>query len=98
MKIQGAKRIHYNSGPNLTPLVDVVMVILIFLMLAGNFGVAEHYLVSNVPIEAKGSGTPPPPGSPVPTKFTITVSNEGGYYIARAGKFASVKNVDPQLA
>ena len=38
MKLQGAKQVHYDSGPNMTPLVDVVMVILIFLMLAGSFG------------------------------------------------------------
>ncbi len=37
MKIKGAKKVHYDSGPNMTPLVDVVMVILIFLMLAGSF-------------------------------------------------------------
>ena len=38
MRIQGARKVHYDSGPNMTPLVDVVMVILIFLMLAGSFG------------------------------------------------------------
>ena len=27
MKIPGTKRIHYDSGPNMTPLVDIVMVI-----------------------------------------------------------------------
>jgi biopolymer transport protein ExbD len=37
MKLKGAKAVHYDSGPNMTPLVDVVMVILIFLMLAGSF-------------------------------------------------------------
>jgi biopolymer transport protein ExbD len=35
-----------DSGPNMTPLVDVVMVILIFLMLAGSFGGAARFLVS----------------------------------------------------
>jgi hypothetical protein len=34
----------YHVGPNMTPLVDVVMVILIFLMLAGSFGVKEILL------------------------------------------------------
>ena len=24
MKVQGAKKVHYDSGPNMTPLVDVV--------------------------------------------------------------------------
>jgi biopolymer transport protein ExbD len=61
MKIKGAKQVHYDSGPNMTPLVDIVMVILIFLMLAGNFGSKAWYLTSKsigkggVPIE-------PPPG------------------------------------
>ena len=54
MKMKGAKAVHYESGPNMTPLVDVVMVILIFLMLAGKFGASEHFLVSNMPLEGKG--------------------------------------------
>lgn len=37
MTLQAVRRISYDSGPNMTPLVDVVMVILIFLMLAGSF-------------------------------------------------------------
>jgi biopolymer transport protein ExbD len=32
MKLNSSKKGHYESGPNMTPLVDVVMVILIFLM------------------------------------------------------------------
>lgn len=54
MKIKGAKQVHYDSGPNMTPLVDVVMVILIFLMLAGSFGGMEHYLLSNLPLQERG--------------------------------------------
>ena len=85
MKIRGAKKVHYDSGPNMTPLVDVVMVILIFLMLAGSFAGAEHYLVSNLPYTPKGGGgEAPPPGfvpdeplvikvvSPVPDRFVAT--------------------------
>src|SRR5206468_1001446 len=85
MKIQGAKKIHYDSGPNMTPLVDVVMVILIFLMLAGSFVGAEHFLVSNLPLSQTGAGNvQTPPGfipdepidirvdSPMPDKFVAT--------------------------
>src|SRR4051794_38284930 len=56
MKLKGAKAVHYDSGPNMTPLVDVVMVILIFLMLTGSFGAASHFLPSTMPIKEKGKG------------------------------------------
>ena len=85
MKIAGAKKIHYDSGPNMTPLVDVVMVILIFLMLAGSFVGAEHFLVSNLPVSQSGAGNVQlPPGfipdepidirvdSPTPDTFLAT--------------------------
>ena len=85
MKIQGAKKIHYDSGPNMTPLVDVVMVILIFLMLAGQFVGQEHYLISNLPLSQSGAGAQNiPPGfipdepidirvdSPTPDAFVAT--------------------------
>ena len=57
MRLKGAKAVHYESGPNMTPLVDVVMVILIFLMLTGSFGGQEHYLISNVPTSKGGVGS-----------------------------------------
>src|SRR5438045_6600479 len=64
MKIKGAKQVHYDSGPNMTPLVDVVMVILIFLMLAGSFAGAEHFLISNQPLTKSGVG-----GAALPAGF-----------------------------
>lgn len=85
MKLQAARKVHYDSGPNMTPLVDVVMVILIFLMLAGSFVGTEHYLVSNMPLSVSGAGEVQlPPGfipdepidirvdSPSPDKFIVT--------------------------
>jgi biopolymer transport protein ExbD len=98
VKFQGAKKIHYDSGPNMTPLVDIVMVILIFLMLAGSFNTLEHYLVSDVPLQAKGVGAKPPEGTVFPTKFPINVSQQGPVYLVKAGNFASVKNTDPAKA
>ena len=56
MRLKGAKQVHYDSGPNMTPLVDVVMVILIFLMLAGSFGGSSLFLSSNLPIVKGGVG------------------------------------------
>jgi biopolymer transport protein ExbD len=98
MKLRGAKQVHYDSGPNMIPLVDVVMVILIYLMMTGTFGAAEHYLISDVPVEVKGAGAAPALNVPIPTQFTIKVSQEGHYYVAKAGNFASVKNTDPSKA
>src|SRR2546430_14063955 len=56
MKMRAAQKVHYDAGPNMTPLVDVVMVILIFLMLTGSFAVGEHFLQSNMPVTKKGAG------------------------------------------
>jgi biopolymer transport protein ExbD len=82
MKMKGAKKVHYDSGPNMTPLVDVVMVILIFLMLAGKFGSEEHYLASNVPIRQKGT---PVANQVLPDTqdLKITVDAAGDRFVAR---------------
>jgi biopolymer transport protein ExbD len=93
MKIRGAKKVHYDSGPNMTPLVDVVMVILIFLMLAGSFAGTEHYLVSNVPISKRGAGnaTPPPGGIPEDEPLVISVEQNATHdgFVARAEKLTA---------
>src|SRR4051794_39157324 len=88
MKLKTSKKVHYDSGPNMTPLVDVVMVILIFLMLAGSFAGAEHYLVSNVPYTPKGAGgEPPPPGFVPDEPLEIRVDSPvPSGFVARAGQ------------
>jgi biopolymer transport protein ExbD len=74
MKMRGAQRIQYDSGPNMTPLVDITMVILIFLMLTGSFGSAEHYLASNAAFQSGGaSHAPLPPNFIPPTNLVIRV-------------------------
>ena len=76
MKIRGAKSVHYESGPNMTPLVDIVMVILIFLMLAGNFGGETQFLMSKQGIKkAGGVGRPLKPGEVPDTPLEVRVSN-----------------------
>jgi biopolymer transport protein ExbD len=75
----------------MTPLVDVVMVILIFLMLAGSFGGAEHFLVSPTPVTKTGGGSNK---SLVPNdeQLTITVDSPQGFgdrFVARFGEFST---------
>lgn len=60
MKLKGAKAVHYEAGPDMTPLVDVVMVLLIFLMMVGKFGGQDRYFVSKMGISVEGAGTTPP--------------------------------------
>jgi biopolymer transport protein ExbD len=83
MRLKGANQVHYDSGPNMTPLVDVVMVILIFLMLAGSFGGAEHYLKSSTPINKNGTGQVKDAPLPDETTFMITVDDLGDRFNAR---------------
>lgn len=96
MKIKGAKQVHYESGPNMTPLVDIVMVILIFLMLAGSFAGTEWYLVSDIPLRETGGGnvTPPPGGFPQYELLEIRVDQSATRdgFVARAGQ---VQTSDP---
>lgn len=82
MRMKGAKQVHYDSGPNMTPLVDVVMVILIFLMLAGSFGGSEHYLASTVPITENGTGNVND-AVPKTISYHINVDGEGLHFSAR---------------
>src|SRR6187431_149579 len=100
MKVEGAKQVHYDSGPNMTPLVDVVMVILIFLMLAGSFGTTEHFLASKTPIHAKGGGGEPDPNFVPPTMLDVQV-DEAGYFTmsgvpdpARPGRLLTMSKPD----
>ena len=98
MRIQGAKQIHYDSGPNMTPLVDIVMVILIFLMLTGTFAVQEHYLVSNLPLRRTGAGNvaTPPGGFPEYELLEIRVDQNATRdgFIARVGQ---IQTGDPRV-
>jgi biopolymer transport protein ExbD len=90
MKIKGAEKIHYDSGPNMTPLVDVVMVILIFLMMAGSFTQGGWYLQSTVPIKDKG-GTKAqvPPGMIPDEPLEVRIDNAADGFRVVAGDIRS---------
>ena len=83
---------HYDSGPNMTPLVDIVMVILIFMMLAGSFGGLEHYLVSTVPYNPRGTGAVEAkldfvPDEPLEIRVDSPMPDK---WVARAGRIEQV--------
>jgi biopolymer transport protein ExbD len=97
MKIKGAKQVHYDSGPNMTPLVDVVMVILIFLMLAGSFVGAEHFLKSNLPFSEKGAGAAQVPAGFIPDEpldiYVDPRPTQDGF-VARTGQIRVDNNAE----
>jgi biopolymer transport protein ExbD len=61
-----ARSLHF--GPNMTPMVDVVMVILVFFMASSAFVAPEWFLPSLLarPEERAGAGQPPAPRPPDP--------------------------------
>jgi biopolymer transport protein ExbD len=66
-------------------------VILVFLMLAGSFAGAEHYLVSNLPYTKSGGGNaaPPPGGFPndVPLEIRVDTNATRDGFVARVGQY-----------
>ena len=90
MKIRGAKQVHYDSGPNMTPLVDVVMVILIFLMMCGSFSQGGWFLQSTVPIKAKGGPqVEAPPGLIPDEPLEVRIDNSSDGFRVLAGDIRS---------
>lgn len=87
MKMKRPKSAHYESGPNMTPLVDVVMVILVFLMLVAKFATSDmHYLMTSVPYTPGGSGASDrPAGWTPPTVLEIYVDPRLEGFVARVG-------------
>ena len=90
MKLKGAKQVHYDSGPNMTPLVDVVMVILIFLMMAGSFTKGGWFLQSTVPIKtAGGAKAVVPPGHIPDEPLEVRIDNAADGFRVLAGDIRS---------
>ena len=86
MKLRANRAPSYHAGPNMTPLVDVVMVILIFLMLAGSFGASQHFLAADM---ADTGGAPPaaPPAAAADKEMFDVLMWRGrdGTFVAQAG-------------
>lgn len=72
---RGARAVYeMHAGPNMTPMVDVVMVILIFFMASTAFLGPEWFLKSSLPVRAAGQASTDKP----PTRLTFALSHNGG--------------------
>jgi biopolymer transport protein ExbD len=72
-------------GPNMTPMVDIVMCILIFFMLGSSFIMPEMFLKSSMPaIDKAGLGEKAAEGKMPAVKLWIKLSREGSDTVVRA--------------
>lgn len=72
---------HLHHGPNMTPMVDVVMVILIFFMATASVLGPEWYLKTSIP-RAAAADAPKPEQSPIEIRLTVA----GGGVVAAWGE------------
>lgn len=95
------RRWELRFGPNMTPMVDVVMVILIFFMAATALLGPEWFLRSALP--SPGAGAPPVPGDPFalpPARFDIRlfIDADGRTVADGLGARVSLDELEEQLA
>lgn len=80
-----ASRVRYHGGPNMTPMVDIVMCILIFFMLGSTFALPDLFLSANMPaVDKQGLGANPNDSSLPPVRTNIELLNIGGRTKVRA--------------
>lgn len=101
MKLPAPRRAHFSSGPNLTSVVDISMVVLIVFMIGARFTLPEHFLQTKAPLTELGEGTgAPAPGTIPDEPLEIVVRPQGSSFIAtlRRWEFTSVDALAAQLA
>lgn len=95
------RRWELRFGPNMTPMVDIVMVILIFFMAATALLGPEWFLRSALP--STGAGAPPAPADPFalpPAQFDLrlSVDTDGRTVADGVGARMSLDELEAQLA
>jgi biopolymer transport protein ExbD len=91
------KKMSAHVGPNMTPMVDVVMCILIFFMLGSSLTVPELFLTSNTAaIEKNGLGTEQGTQKLPAVKMSIKLARQGSdtYVSAFDGPMMKMNKVD----
>jgi biopolymer transport protein ExbD len=86
------KKVSYANGPNMTPMVDVVMVLLIFFMLGASFVGAEHFLKSNQSLTQAGINSGPTTGTDFDEPLSIKVDGsprDPDKFVARFEQYVS---------
>jgi biopolymer transport protein ExbD len=74
-----------HHGPNMTPMVDVVMVILIFFMASTAFLGPEWFLRTALPVQAAGAP------AAEPTRLTVMLTpGDSGATVASVGVFSGL--------
>ncbi len=88
-----SRQTRYDAGPNLTPLVDVVLVVLIFLMLAGSFGGATHFLGGNVLRGGVSRSAISRAAEIAPTSIDLFVQQSGDGLIIRGNQIGTTSSL-----
>ena len=91
---------HY--GPNMTPMVDVVMVILIFFMASATFAGSEWFLRTAIPRQGPAESPKSDKGDPFklpPARFELTLSRgeDGRTAISGPGFSGTIADLPAQL-
>ena len=88
-----SRRTRYDPGPNLTPLVDVVLVVLIFLMLAGSFGGVTHFLGGTIARGEMVRKRPIPGATVAPASIDLFLQPSGDGLIIRGTELVSTSDL-----
>jgi len=81
------RKAQLHVGPNMTPMVDVVLCILIFFMLGSSFIMKEQFLTSNtVAVDKGGLGSDTSPKKLPSAKFWIELTRQGDNTWVKAGE------------
>ena len=95
MKLRKLNKHPVHSGPNMTPMVDIVMCILIFFMLGSTFVVPDLFLRSTTPaIDKTGLGQQASSLALPPVQSMINLTQVDGYTRVRAFGVA-IDRLDP---
>ncbi len=97
-KNRGLSKQSLHSGPNMTPMVDIVMCILIFFMLGTTFASPDLYLTNNTPAVKTGGLNKATGSAKMPaTRIDIKLARRGAHTMATIANFQT-EDLSGQLA